>query len=155
LERLQFIADLLSRRLISTGTPLRQELEWLLEIGDSAITYRTRYRAPPVWDTTIDLLVYDEKNPHALAFQWRTINTLLIEVAESLGFKPQETLYEAVSNLLELKYANSSGEFDMVQGAQRLSQNLKNLMAAAAQLSDQLTSQHFSHIDFEPRAVSA
>jgi uncharacterized circularly permuted ATP-grasp superfamily protein/uncharacterized alpha-E superfamily protein len=155
LERLQFLANLLSRRLISAGTPLRQELEWLLEIGDSAITYRTRYRAPPVWATTIDLLVYDEKNPHALAFQWRAINTLLIEVAESLGFKPQETLYEAVSNLLELKYADSSGEFDKLLGAQRLSQSLKNLISAAAQLSDQLTSQHFSHIDFDLRAVSA
>jgi uncharacterized alpha-E superfamily protein len=146
---------LLSRRLISAGTPLRQELEWILEIGDSAITYRTRYRAPPAWDSTIDLLVYDERNPHALAFQWRTINTLLIEVAESLGFKPQETLYEAVSNLLEVKYANSSGEFDVPHGALRLAESLKNLMSAAAQLSDQLTSQHFSHIDFDLRAVSA
>jgi uncharacterized circularly permuted ATP-grasp superfamily protein/uncharacterized alpha-E superfamily protein len=155
LERLQFLANLLSRRLVSAGTPLRQELEWILEIGDSAITYRTRYRAPPAWDTTIDLLVYDERNPHALAFQWRTINTLLIEVAESLGFKPQETLYQAVSDLLEVKYANSSGEFDMPHGAQRLAESLKNLMSAAAQLSDQLTSQHFSHIDFDLRAVSA
>src|SRR5258708_21499679 len=120
LERLQFLANLLSRRLTSAGTPLRQELEWLLEIGDSAITYRTRYRAPPVWDTTIDLLVYDEKNPRALAFQWRAINTLLIEVAESLGGKPQETLYEAVSNLLELKYANLGGEPDIVQASRRL-----------------------------------
>ena len=92
------------------GTPLRQELEWLLEIGDSAITYRTRYRAPPVWDTTIELLVYDEKNPRALAFQWRAINTLLIEVAESLGFKPQETLYRADLGLVSLKYANLGGE---------------------------------------------
>jgi uncharacterized circularly permuted ATP-grasp superfamily protein/uncharacterized alpha-E superfamily protein len=156
LERLQFLADLMSRRLIGAGTPLRQELEWVLEIGDSAITYRTRYRAPPAWDTTIDLLVYDDKNPRALAFQWRAINTLLIEVAESLGSKPQETLYEAVSNLLGLKYANIGGEFDMVQTSRRqLSQSLKNLMAAAAQLSDQLTSQHFSHIDFDLRAVSA
>ena len=36
-----------------------------------------------------------------------------------------------------------------------LSLHLKDLMAAAAQLSEQLTSQHFSHIEFELRAVSA
>jgi uncharacterized circularly permuted ATP-grasp superfamily protein/uncharacterized alpha-E superfamily protein len=156
LERLQFLADLVSRRLSSAQTPLRQELEWLLEIGDSAITYRTRYRAPPVWHTSVDLLVYDEKNPRALAFQWRAINTLLIEVGESLGSKPQETLYEAVSKLLELKYAHLGGELDAAQTSRlRLSQCLKDLMAVAAQLSDQLTSQHFSHIDFDPRAVSA
>ncbi|HEY0748243.1 MAG TPA: alpha-E domain-containing protein, partial [Steroidobacteraceae bacterium] len=156
LERLQFLADLISQRLVSEGTPLRQELEWILEIGDSAITYRTRYRAPPVWDTTIELLVYDERNPRALAFQWRAINTLLIEVAESLGSKPQETLYEAVSKLVTFKYTNLGGELGLGQGSRNiLAQHLNDLMSASAQLSDQLASQHFSHIDFELRAVSA
>jgi uncharacterized circularly permuted ATP-grasp superfamily protein/uncharacterized alpha-E superfamily protein len=156
LERLQFLAELISQRLIGLGTPLRQELEWLLEIGDSAITYRTRFRAPPVWERTIDLLVYDERNPRALAFQWRAINTLLIEVAESLGSKSQETLYEAISNLVELKYANLSGDPDTVLASRTvLAQRLQDLMAAASLLSDQLTSQHFSHIDFDLSAVSA
>jgi len=156
LERLQFLAELISRRLTAEGTPLRQELEWLLEIGDSAITYRTRYRAPPVWSTTIDILVYDEKNPRALAFQWRAINSLLIEVAESLGSRAQETLYDAVSNLVGLKYTHPAGELPPPHAPRMvLSLHLKDLMAAAAQLSEQLTSQHFSHIDFELRAVSA
>jgi uncharacterized circularly permuted ATP-grasp superfamily protein/uncharacterized alpha-E superfamily protein len=156
LERLQFLAELISRRLTADGSPLRQELEWLLEIGDSAITYRTRYRAPPVWDTTIETLVYDEKNPRALAFQWRAINTLLIEVAESLGGKPQETLYEAISKLVGLKYTSLAGELNAPQAARQiLSLDLKDLMSASALLSEQLTSQHFSHIDSELRAVSA
>jgi hypothetical protein len=44
----------------------------------------------------------------------------------------------------------------MAQAARRiLSQCLKELSAAAAQVSDQLTSQHFSHIDFELKAVTA
>jgi uncharacterized alpha-E superfamily protein len=156
LERLQFLAELMSRRLTAEGTPLRQELEWLLEIGDSAITYRTRYRAPPVWDTTIEILVYDEKNPRALAFQWRAINTLLIEVAESLGGKPQETLYDAISKLVGLKYSNLAGELDAPQTSRQiLSRHLNDLMSASGQLSELLTSQHFSHIDSEVSAVSA
>ena len=156
LERLQFLADLISRRLKIAQTPLRQELEWLLEIGDSSITYRTRYRAPPVWDTTIDLLVYDEKNPRALAFQWRAINTLLIEVAESLGGRPQDTLYDAVSSLVELKYAHLGDERDILQSSRRaLAHRLDNIELAAGQLSEQLTSLHFSHSDFDLRAVSA
>jgi hypothetical protein len=36
-----------------------------------------------------------------------------------------------------------------------VARHLKELMLASAQLSEQLTSQHFSHIDFELRAVSA
>ena len=156
LERLLFLSDVIARRLRHPATPLRQELEWLLEIGDSAITYRTRYRAPPVWHTTIDLLVYDEKNPRALAFQWRAINTLLIEVAESLGTRPQETLYEPISELIALKYANFGSDRDLAQASHRiLAQALADLNAAAGQLSEQLTSQHFSHVDFELRAVSA
>jgi uncharacterized alpha-E superfamily protein len=156
LERLQFLAELISRRLLAEGTPLRQELEWLLEIGDSAITYRTRYRAPPIWDTTIEILVYDEKNPRALAFQWRAINTLLIEVAESLGGTPQDTLYDAISNLVALRYSHLVGELDAQRAShQILAKHLTDLRSASAQLSEQLTSQHFSHIDFEPSAVSA
>ncbi len=156
LERLQFLSDVIARRLLSEDTPLRQELEWLLEIGDSAITYRTRYRAPPMWDHSIELLVYDERNPRALAFQWHGINTLLIEVAESLGFRPQETLYESIEDLVALKFTNFGGELALAHASRRvLAQCLKDLNSAAAQLSDQLTSQHFSHVEFELRAVSA
>ena len=156
LERLLFLSDVIARRLSHPATPLRQELEWLLEIGDSAITYRTRYRAPPAWDTTIELLVYDEKNPRALAFQWRAINTLLIEVGESLGTQPQETLYEPISDLIGLKYANFGSDLDLAQASRRiLARALQDLHAAAGLLSEQLTSQHFSHIEFELRAVSA
>jgi uncharacterized circularly permuted ATP-grasp superfamily protein/uncharacterized alpha-E superfamily protein len=156
LERLLFLSDVIARRLSHPATPLRQELEWLLEIGDSAITYRTRYRAPPVWDTTIGLLVYDERNPRALAFQWRAINTLLIEVAESLGTRPQETLYEPISDLIALNYANFGTDRELAQASRRtLARALWDLHAAAGLLSEQLTSQHFSHIDFELRAVSA
>jgi uncharacterized alpha-E superfamily protein len=156
LERLMFLSDLIARRLASTDSPLRQELEWLLEIGDSTITYRTRYRAPPVWDQTIELLVYDERNPRALAFQWRAINTLLIEVAESLGTQPQETLYEAISDLIALKYENFGGDLALGQASRQvLARCLRALSAAAGQLSEQITSQHFSHVEFELRAISA
>jgi uncharacterized circularly permuted ATP-grasp superfamily protein/uncharacterized alpha-E superfamily protein len=156
LERLLFLSDVIARRLTHADTPLRQELEWLLEIGDSTITYRTRYRAPPVWDHTIDLLVYDERNPRALAFQWRAVNTLLIEVAESLGTQAQDTLYEPISDLIALKYENFGGDLALAQASRQvLARCLKALSAAASRLSDQLTSQHFSHIEFELRAVSA
>ena len=36
------------------------------------------------------------KNPRALAFQWRAINTLLIEVAESLGSGRKRRSIDAV-----------------------------------------------------------
>jgi hypothetical protein len=81
---------------------------------------------------------------------------LLIEVAESLGTRPQETLYEPISDLIGLKYTNFGSDRDLAQASRRiLAQALADLNAAAGQLSEQLTSQHFSHVDFELRAVSA
>ena len=157
LERLQFLGDVLARRLAAADTPLRQELEWLLELGDSAITYRTRYRAPPVWDNTIDLLVYDDHNPRALAFQWRSVNTLLIEVAESLGTRPQDALVRAHrgSDRAQGKRSPATIRSWCKHSRRILSQCLRELNAAAAQISDQLTSQHFSHVDFDLKAVTA
>jgi uncharacterized alpha-E superfamily protein len=109
-----------------------------------------------VWESTIDLLVYEERNPRALAFQWQAINALLLEVAKSLGSQPQETLNESIEKLLALQVTNLSGDFDMARAARRsLAQGLAALNAAAGVLSDQLTSQHFSHVEFDLRAVSA
>jgi uncharacterized alpha-E superfamily protein len=156
LERLLFLSAVIARRLAHAATPMRQELEWLLEIGDSAITYRNRHRAPPVWALTVDLLVYEERNPRALAFQWRAINTLLIELAESLGTRAQDTLYAAISQLIAIKYAPLVSELEQSAESRRVfAAGLETLNAAAGTLSEQLTSQHFSHVDYEVGAVSA
>jgi uncharacterized alpha-E superfamily protein len=156
LERLLFLSAVIARRLAHAATPMRQELEWLLEIGDSAITYRNRHRAPPVWAFTVDLLVYDERNPRALAFQWRAINTLLIELAESLGTRPQDALYGPISQLIAIKYAPLGSELELsAESRTRFAAGLESLNAAAGALSEQLTSQHFSHVDYELGAVSA
>ena len=70
LERLKFLAELLSERLGNGAAQTQSELEWLLDIGDSTITYRTRYLSSPRLGETMDLLIFDPSNPRALAFQW-------------------------------------------------------------------------------------
>jgi hypothetical protein len=84
------------------------------------------------------------------------VNTLLIEVAESLGTRPQDTLYEPIEDLIALKEHPPADDPAAAEASRRiLSASLKELNAAAAQISDQLTSQHFSHVDFELKAVTA
>jgi DNA-binding MltR family transcriptional regulator len=77
-------------------------------------------------------------------------------VAESLGTRAQDSLYESIEDLIALK-ENATSDDPLLKLASRhiLSQCLKELSAAAAQVSDQLTSQHFSHIDFNLKAVTA
>ena len=110
LERLQFLAELLAQRLESGDTPAQSELEWLLDIGDSTITYRTRYLAAPRLGATIDLLVFDQTNPRALAFQWHAIEHSLVRVAVSLGGSPDDSLDEAVALVEELQLSAIEGD---------------------------------------------
>jgi uncharacterized circularly permuted ATP-grasp superfamily protein/uncharacterized alpha-E superfamily protein len=156
LERLRFLAELLGERLASGATPSQAELEWLLDIGDSTITYRTRYLAAPRLAPAIDLLVFDQTNPRALAFQWHAIDYSLLRVASSLGGTPDDTLDEAVGALEEQQLSGIDGDSARAERAREtLSVHLNALAAAAGRLSDRLSLRHFSLIDSDMRMVEA
>ena len=156
LERLQFLSELLSYRLRSGQTPVQSELEWLLDIGDSTITYRTRYLAAPRLAPTIDLLVYDQSNPRALAFQCHAIEYSLVRIAASLGGSPDDTLDKAVGEVEEMQLSAIEGDSGRAARArQTLAEQLNGLSVAAGLLSDRLSLKHFSLIDTETRTVAA
>jgi uncharacterized alpha-E superfamily protein len=82
IERLDNLSGSLARflrRHVDMHGPLQRELavEALLELCDSIITYRTRYRAQPELLPAIHLLTMDGANPHALAFQVRMLTNYL------------------------------------------------------------------------------
>ncbi len=61
------------------GQPLEREEEtgrlfFLLEVADSFITYRSRYRLDPMLALVLDLLLLDETNPRSLAYQLASIS---------------------------------------------------------------------------------
>ena len=156
LERLQFLAQLLAQRLRSGETPGQSELEWLLDIGDSTITYRTRYLSAPRLGPSVDLLVFDQTNPRALAFQWHAIEHSLVRVAASLGGAPDDTLDEAVALVEEMQLSAIEGDSGRaVRARQGLAEQLNSLCGAAGRLSDRLSLKHFSLIDAEIRTVAA
>jgi uncharacterized circularly permuted ATP-grasp superfamily protein/uncharacterized alpha-E superfamily protein len=156
LERMQFLAELLALGLKS-GSPLTQsELEWLLDIGDSTITYRTRYLASPLLGSTIDLLVFDKTNPRALAYQWNHMQYSLVRIAASLGGTPDDSIDEAVAGVEQLELTAVDGDSARAGRAREtLAQQLDTLASAAGRLSDRLSLKHFSLIDIETRTVAA
>ena len=156
LERLQFLAELLSQRLRGGDTPGQSELEWLLDIGDSTITYRTRYLAAPRLGPTMDLLVFDQTNPRGLAFQWQSIEHSLVRVAVSLGGQPDDSLDAAVALVGEMQLSDIEGDSARaVRARQGLAEQLQGLCAASGSLSDRLSLKHFSLIDEGIRTVAA
>jgi uncharacterized circularly permuted ATP-grasp superfamily protein/uncharacterized alpha-E superfamily protein len=156
LERLQFLSELLFHRLKSGATPAQSELEWLLDIGDSTITYRTRYLALPRLGETIDLLVFDPSNPRALAFQWHAIEHSLIRVSASLGGAPDDSIDAAVGLVEGMQLSAVDGDSPRAERArQALALQLQELSGAAGRLSDQLSLKHFSLIEAGIRTVAA
>ncbi len=156
IERLQFMADLLSRRLASGLTPSQTELEWLLDIGDSTITYRTRYLAVPQLTETVDLLIFDQGNPRALAFQWHGIERTLVRLAAAVGGVPDDALHAAVAQIRSKELAGLDGPSSRAERArQGLAGALADLSSAAGGLSDRLSRKHFSLMDASVRVVAA
>ncbi len=70
------------------GQPLEREEEtgrlvFLLELADSFITYRSRYRLDPMLALVLDLLLLDESNPRSLAYQLASVSSHLAELPQS------------------------------------------------------------------------
>jgi len=156
LERMQFLAELLAMRLAAGVTPPQSELEWLLDIGDSTITYRTRYQASPLLGSTIDLLVFDKTNPRALAYQWNHMQYSLVRIAASLGGIADESIDEAVATVEQFEVVAIDGDSSRaLRAREALAASLQELSSAAGRLSDRLSLKHFSLIDIELRTVAA
>jgi uncharacterized circularly permuted ATP-grasp superfamily protein/uncharacterized alpha-E superfamily protein len=157
LERVHFLAMLLSDRL-SPGTPVRQgELEWLLDVGGVSITYRTRYVSAPKLAPVLQLLVFDEHSPRALCFQWTAIRAALMDLAASVGASAEEPFEQAIAQLIAATASIAGVGEESQAGAGRrqvLAAALSDLAAAAARSSDRLVWRHFSLVDLDLQTVA-
>ena len=85
LERASNLSSLLRETLLSSSDREGVLLEGLLEVADSGITYRRRYLASLQGAAVVDLLLMDETNPRAVAFQ-------LVAIGDHLSQLPREAL---------------------------------------------------------------
>ncbi len=69
LERGAHTIRLLQSALVTTWAPEGPLLEALLEVAESSMTYRRRYRSALQTAPVLDLLLADETNPRSLAYQ--------------------------------------------------------------------------------------
>ena len=136
IERLQFMSQVLRQALDEGGeTP-----DWLLELADSTITYRSRYMTRPQWLPVLDLLVSDETNPRSIAYQALGLTDYLARLAAHFGAIESAALSDAVADMLALR-----AEIDFRVGSPRLLAVLDDLGTAAYSLSEQLGRRFFSH----------
>jgi uncharacterized circularly permuted ATP-grasp superfamily protein/uncharacterized alpha-E superfamily protein len=148
LERASQMVDLLRLGLGFEGTAESGQLEVLLEIADSSMTYRSRYLTSLQTDLVLDLLLLDEANPRSAAFQLARLREHIDELPEtqSLIRRPADarlalSLLTAVqlTEVRELVRTDSAGRWANLETL------LNRLAADLRQLSEMLTRSYFNH----------
>jgi uncharacterized circularly permuted ATP-grasp superfamily protein/uncharacterized alpha-E superfamily protein len=139
LERLQFQSVVLQRALAMDENG---NLDWLLELSDSIVTYRARYRAQPEWLPVLDLLLRDETNPRSILFQLDGILGALGKIAQTYGACGENLLAPLKAELLALDPGA-----DLNYGNAKLSDLLHRIQLASGALSEHLSVQFFSYTD--------
>jgi uncharacterized circularly permuted ATP-grasp superfamily protein/uncharacterized alpha-E superfamily protein len=154
LERLIFLCEAISQFLRLRSTRAPGSIDWLLELADSIITYRSRYMAQPELLPALDLIVFDEANPHAVVFQVHNLIRYLARLERELGSLPgnagDDGLHAGLRRLRAFDLqCFESRDFAACQDCGNcfeLADLLDALATAAAQLSDRLAMRYFTHV---------
>jgi uncharacterized circularly permuted ATP-grasp superfamily protein/uncharacterized alpha-E superfamily protein len=96
-ERGMTVARFVSRFGVGATTPA--SLEALLELCDSQITYARRYFVTASPAAVADLLIFDDDNPRACAFQAARLRALLDDLPESARADAAKTFRESIVQL--------------------------------------------------------
>jgi uncharacterized alpha-E superfamily protein len=124
-------------------------LDWLLELCDSSITYRSRYIGQPEWLPVLDLVLRDDSNPRSVAFQLRGLADVLVRIDRALGGVEPHFAPAVLSDL------DRWSDASMLKPDEALARWLDALSAAAATLSDRLSMRFFTHAEDRNRATFA
>lgn len=151
LERLQFLSSSLAAFLRSDAVFDQAGLEWLLELGNSSITYRSRYLAVAQLIPVLDLLLLDEQNPHAVLFQLKLVARTLKRLNDDFAAPRETALPELVARLsrFDLRCLENPlfGEASLRAALDGLADLLQEVADVSGQVSDRLALRHFAHVD--------
>jgi len=152
LERAYMLATLLRAMLVKAMPETEQFLllEALLNICDSQMTYRSRYRTYVRVEPALDLLLQDETNPRALCYQLERLQYFLGQLPRDSVFaykSEEERLALNALTTVRLADPRQLGEVDSEQNRPALDTLLAKLQELLPRLSDALTNSYFSHAE--------
>jgi uncharacterized alpha-E superfamily protein len=123
-------------------------LQAVLEIADSSMTYRRRYFAAPRLAEVIELLLRDESNPRALAFQVHELRRqagLLPLAPNANGMPVAERRMDSLLEVLSARLPAASHDREPDRPGRPLVEWLDSLSSELGTFSDELTGRYFSH----------
>jgi uncharacterized alpha-E superfamily protein len=119
-----------------------------LELGDSYMTYRSRYLMTPLTAPVLDLLLLDESNPRGVAFQ-------LVQLDAHFALLPSEGPHRGPGHRLILKLLTGVRLAEVEELCERsgdgrlarLEGLLGELVEGLPQLSDTIGRTYFAHAE--------
>lgn len=156
LERLDFLASAIAGFLQKPWAGSEHNLEWLLELTDSIITYRSRYSRAPELLPVMDLIVLDASNPHGVAFQ---MDALLFDLS-GMSAEVQQVCPQLLDACEALKGFDLS-RFALIDAESErsdvdclaLARKLQAAVSVARAISDRLAQHYFTHTSDIARQV--
>ncbi len=145
IERARAVTTEVANALDQPPSRIETGLRLVLELCDSAITYRSRYLNVIQPAPVLDLVLADQGNPRGLAFQLAAMHTLLDEINDGDGGR--EMMAGAAAGLLAEAEALVSAVLaspDQAVAAASMPARLNDLSAALAALSDRITRRYFA-----------
>lgn len=153
IERAQAVATEVGIALDQPASRIETGLRLVLELCDSAITYRSRYLTVIQPAPVLDLVLADQGNPRGLAFQLLSMHSLLMELNDNGGnFAPEgeggpELMPMLAAGLLaeaEALVAEVLHAPDQAGAAAALPHRLEAIGGGLKGLSDRITRRYFA-----------
>jgi uncharacterized circularly permuted ATP-grasp superfamily protein/uncharacterized alpha-E superfamily protein len=149
IERARYIIRIMRELLIRVDREAPGVLGMQLELADSLITYRSRYKTEPQLPAVLDLVLADDSNPRSLVFQ-------LSEMKAHMAVMPLEEmgghLSRAQRNLIAIHTEVILADVDRLatvtsRNGRRthLNRLLNRCEQGLAKLTDLITQTYFSH----------
>jgi uncharacterized circularly permuted ATP-grasp superfamily protein len=124
-------------------------LEYLLEVADSSVTYRTRYYTTLQPLAVMDVLMLDETNPRSLEFQLAHLVDLYQKLPrhDPSDLKTMSRALDLLreTNLQTILYPAQDNPGPRDRGLRRLDRYLADLEELLPSWSNNLSSRYFSH----------
>ena len=149
----------LIRELVVDGNPAEEgRLDLLLELGDSSMTYRTRYLSTVQLPAVVDLLLADDTNPRSLAFQVATLGEHIRHFPhdeESATLPREEYLIQSMYSQIRLADVMELCNQRNKRGQRNeLAQFLDQIANQTLEMSNAIARKYFSHV-LPTRSTSA
>src|SRR6185295_8438833 len=147
LERVQHLAWLVRQSVAYPDARENEHMRILLEIADSAMTYRSRYLNVFQLVPFVDLLLLDENNPRSCAFQLAAIENHLRELPR-ITLAQRSDVARTVAHEMRSAAANANPvRLAFCESGARpgLIELTDNITFSAGELSDAIADAYFQH----------